>query len=399
MTLSPQVLYADCFSGISGDMFLGAMLSAGLPPESLDEGLDLLGLKGYKLTINKKIVSAIQAVDLAVRVSGPAPHRSWKNIKKILQDSGLSEAVKKRALTIFQNLARAEAAIHGGNIEEVHFHEVGGLDSIIDITGAAIGLEYFHIDRLVSSPLPMPSGWVQYRHGTMPLPAPAVCEILKNTAVYGVNIQQELVTPTGAAIIKASAADFGPQPAMAMTHIGYGAGCQELSNRQPNLLRLIIGRSRTLSESQSVVIIETNLDDWSPEEFPYLSVRLFSSGALDVVLIPVQMKKGRPGFTIQIISSKAAAPALKDILLSETSAIGLRFRTEERLTLPRQLGSIASAFGPIRVKKIISPAGIRLTPEYEDCKKLAEKNQVPLREIYLEAARQPVHNFKPDKKK
>ena len=221
-TLDTNILYADCFSGISGDMFLGAMLSAGLPPESLHEELDLLGLKGYEIVINKKAVNSIEAVNLEVLVNnnGPTPHRSWKNIKKIIQDSSLSEAVKKRTLTIFYNLAQAEATIHGSNIEEVHFHEVGGIDSIIDITGAAIGLEYFHINRMVSSPLPMPSGWVDCQHGKLPLPAPAVCELLKNIPVYGVNIQQELVTPTGAAIIKASTEDFGPQPAMAMTNIG-----------------------------------------------------------------------------------------------------------------------------------------------------------------------------------
>jgi len=277
----------------------------------------------------------------------------------------------------------------------VHFHEVGAVDSIVDIVGAAIGLEYFHIVKFTASALPMPSGWVECRHGRLPLPAPAVCEILKDVPVYGVNLQQELVTPTGAAIIKAMAVDFGPQPPMRPHKIGYGAGSRRLATGQPNLLRLIIGEEHQVAEAQEVVVMATNIDDWPPEGYPFLSARLLEAGALDVILIPIQMKKGRPGFMIEVMAEPLAVPVLKDILLSETTAIGLRFRREERFTLARESGWLASTFGPIRAKKVTTPeGGSRISPEYEDCKRLARQHQVSLRAVYEEACRRPAADFR-----
>ncbi len=396
MTDQRTIAHIDCFSGISGDMFLGALLDAGLPEAELRSQLALLGLDGYTLTVGKKTCGAIAATTLSVESSESHPHRTLTDIRQIITTSSLAEPVKKTALSIFSVLAEAEAKVHGKPVETVHFHEVGGIDAIVDIVGAAIGLDALHITRLHCAPLPMPSGWVRCAHGLLPLPAPAVCELLQGAPTYGVELSQELVTPTGAAIVKALAADFGPMPAMTMTGVGYGAGSQELSNGQPNLLRLILGTARIAVEAQEVEVIETHLDDWSPETFPYLSERLFALGALDVALIPIQMKKGRPGFLLRVICDRTASLAAKECILSETTAIGLRFRTEQRWTLPRETGTVPTRWGAVRVKKVTTPAGEVLTPEYEDCKRVAIAHNVPIKAVYAEVARAERTDFTKD---
>lgn len=394
MTDQRTLAYIDCFSGISGDMFLGALLDAGLPVEELRRQLALLGLENYTVTVNKKTCGTIAATTLAVQSDDRHPHRPWKDVRLLITKSTLPEPVKDTALSIFSLLAGAEAAIHGTPVDTVHFHEVGGIDSIIDIVGAAIGLAALNITSLHCAPLPMPSGWVQCAHGLLPIPAPAVCEILQGVPVYGVELNQELVTPTGAAIVKALSADFGPMPPMTISGIGYGAGTQELANGQPNLLRLVIGAPRLAAEAQEVEVIETHLDDWSPETFPYLSEQLFSLDALDVALIPIQMKKGRPGFLLRVICDKAAALPVKECILNETTAIGLRFRTEQRWTLPRESGTVPTRWGDVQVKKITTPAGEVLSPEYEDCKRMALTHKIPIKEVYAEVARADRRKFK-----
>lgn len=394
MTEPRRIGYLDCFSGISGDMFLGALLDAGLPEAELRRQLGLLGLAGWTLTVGRKNCGAIAATTLMIKADKGHQHRGLADIRQIIEGSELAEPVKKKAKTIFTLLAEAEAKVHGRPVETVHFHEVGGIDSIIDIAGAAIGLESLGISNLTSSPLPMPRGWVNCAHGLLPLPAPAVCELLQGAPTYGVELNQELVTPTGAAIVKALATDFGPMPPMTMTAVGYGAGSRELSNGQPNLLRLIIGAPLHPAEAQEVEVIETHLDDWSPETFPYLSERLFALNALDVALIPIQMKKGRPGFLLRVICAPAAALAAKECILSETTAIGLRFRTEQRWTLPRETGTVPTCWGEVRVKKVTTPAGEVLSPEYEDCRRVAAAHRVPLREVYAEATRAGINKFK-----
>jgi len=394
MTDQRTIAYIDCFSGISGDMFLGALLDAGLPEAELRSQLSLLPLDGYTLTVGKKNCGAIAAATLSVQSAEKHPHRTLTDIHQIITASKLAEPVKETALSIFSLLAAAEAKVHGKPVDTVHFHEVGGIDAIIDIVGAAIGLDALNITTLHCAPLPMPSGWVQCAHGMLPLPAPAVCELLQGAPTYGVGLSQELVTPTGAAIVKALAADFGPMPAMAMTGVGYGAGSQELTNGQPNLLRLILGTARIAVEAQEVEVIETHLDDWSPETFPYLSEQLFALGALDVALIPIQMKKGRPGFLLRVICDRSASLAVKECILSETTAIGLRFRTEQRWTLPREIGTIPTRWGAVRVKKVTTPTGEVLTPEYEDCKRVAAAHGVPLKEVYAEVGRAESEKFK-----
>jgi len=397
MTNQQTIAYIDCFSGISGDMFLGALLDAGLPIEELRSQLDLLGLDGYILTVGKKAYGAIAATTLSIEsAESHPPHRTLADIQQLITASRLAGQVKETALSIFSLLAEAEAKVHGKPADTVHFHEVGAIDSLVDIVGAAIGLAALNITRLHCAPLPMPRGWVRCAHGLLPLPAPAVCELLQGVPTYGIELSQELVTPTGAAIVKALATGYGPMPAMAMSAVGYGAGSQELANGQPNLLRLVIGTARTVVEAQEVEVIETHLDDWSPETFPYLSEQLFSLGALDVALIPIQMKKGRPGFLLRVICDRAASLAVKKCILSETTAIGLRFRTEQRWTLPRETGTVPTRWGAVRAKKVTTPAGEVLTPEYEDCKRVAIAHRVPIKEVYAEVGRAEHTDFTKD---
>ncbi|MBW1792692.1 MAG: nickel pincer cofactor biosynthesis protein LarC, partial [Deltaproteobacteria bacterium] len=320
------------------------------------------------------------------------PHRSWKEIESLIQNSSLKNTVKDRSLTIFSALAHAEAKVHNCSPEDVHFHEVGGVDSIIDIVGAAIGLDFLGIEKLISSPLPMTRGWVNSQHGKLPLPAPATCELLKNIPVYGVDLDQELVTPTGAAIIISLCSEFGNLPAMTLRSVGYGAGSRKLSDGRPNLFRLMVGKTFCPEEVQEVEVIETHIDDWSPEGYPYLNEQLFSSGALDVAIIPIQMKKGRPGFILRVIADSASALELKRLILSETTAIGLRYHTEKRMTLPRTTGFVKTCWGKIAVKKVETPAGIVLQPEYEACRLIAKKENLPLRWIYTEISKINVYN-------
>ena len=391
--LPQRTAYADCFSGISGDMFLGALLDAGLPEDTLLHSLAELNLDGYDFTSEKTTVNSLGGVRVHINSHEHHPHRSWKTIHSLIQDSGLKETVKTRSLAIFSALAHAEAKVHNCLPEDVHFHEVGGIDSIIDIVGAAIGLDFLNIDKLVSSPLPMTNGWTQSQHGMIPLPAPATCELLHNVPVYSLDLDQELVTPTGAAILITCCSEFGSMPPMTITTVGYGAGSMVRKDGRPNLFRLIIGNTFEPAELQDVEVIETHIDDWSPEGYPYLNEQLFASGALDVAIIPIQMKKGRPGFILRVIADPATALDLKKCILSETTAIGLRYHTEKRLTLPRKIGSINTCWGKIAVKKVETPAGTELQPEYEACRIVAKKENIPLRWIYTEISKMNVEDF------
>jgi uncharacterized protein (TIGR00299 family) protein len=388
------VAYADAFSGISGDMFLGALLDAGLPEEILKQELAGLALDGYQLQAARTEQHGLSATKISITITHDHHHRTFRTIRNLLEKSALSPGVKEKSLTIFSALAHAEARVHGCRPDEVHFHEVGAVDSIIDIVGAAIGLHYFGIEQLISSPLPLSHGWVECAHGRLPLPAPAVCELVKGMPVYGTDLAQELVTPTGAAILKGCCRSFGPFPPMKIDRVGYGAGSHKLADGRPNLLRLVIGTSAQVAEAQEVEVIETHLDDWQPEGFPYLSEQLFAKGALDVALIAMQMKKGRPGFLLRVVADPATAWELKRCILSESTAIGLRFHGEGRWTLPRETGTVATSLGQIAVKKVATPAGDILYPEYEDCRRLALEKGIPLQQVYREVSRAPLENFR-----
>jgi uncharacterized protein (TIGR00299 family) protein len=363
-------------------MFLGALIDAGLGLEELQAELGKLRLEEFTLQSFKQQDHAISATRLEIQTDKSDGARTWKDIRALIEHSELHGAIKEKSLRVFTCLAEAEAKIHGCPADAVHFHEIGGLDSIIDIIGSVIGLHTLGIEQLITSPLPMPRGWIRCDHGLLPLPAPAVCEILKDVPVYGVTIDQELVTPTGAALVKSLSSGFGDFPAMKILQTGYGAGSRKLDGDRPNLFRLIIGHVRQVPESQEVEIIETNLDDWSPECYPHLCQQLFSLGALDVSLTPIHMKKGRPGFMLQVITAPGRSLKIKHTILSETTAIGLRFRHEKRMTLPRKTGSVKTPWGPVQAKRVETPAGSVLYPEYEDCRRLALENQIPLKDVY-----------------
>ncbi len=377
-----KIAYADCFSGISGDMFLGALLHCGVDEDKLRNELSLLGLDDFTLTVTDKSLAGIGCKKVDIAVTSTQAHRNLETITSLLDSSQLSRTVVDRAIAVFTTLAQAEAKIHSCNVESVHFHEVGALDAIIDVVGVLIGLEQLGISRIYTSPLPMGRGFVHCEHGTLPLPAPAVCEILKDVPLYGTEQRQELVTPTGAALIKVLSEDFGPMVPMTIRQTGYGAGTNKLENGQPNLFRLFIGQALAVEETQMVEVIETNIDDWSPEGFPHIYDLLLENGALDVSVTPIQMKKGRPGFLLQVIADPSLSSQLKTIILGETSAIGLRFRKESRLTLPREIISVNTKWGEIQAKKTKTPTGVVITPEFESCRKVAREFGISLKEVY-----------------
>jgi uncharacterized protein (TIGR00299 family) protein len=379
-----KIIYADCFSGISGDMLLGALINCGMDQQVLHSELDKLSLGDFEFLVEQKTVQSISSCKVTICSKRRQELRTLPAIMEILDRSGLDDAVTSRSAAVFRTLAEAEAKVHGIAVEKVHFHEVGALDTIVDVVGTVIALHQMGVQRLISSPLPLGRGFVNCAHGSLPLPAPAVCELLQGVPIYGVEIKQELVTPTGAALIRTLADEFGPMVPMTISAVGYGAGTHSLPKDQPNLLRLIAGYAQQVDENQTVEVIETNLDDWSPELFPYLCDRLFAKGALDVSLTPIQMKKGRPGFTLQVICSPVHAPDMKNIILTETSGIGLRFRKEARQTLAREEVILLTSWGEIKAKKVQTPSGPVIYPEYEECKKVAAEHHIPLQEVYNE---------------
>ena len=377
--------YFDCFSGISGDMSLGALIDLGAPVDWLQSELSQLPLDGFQLTITPVMRNGIRATFVHVEIEDSGPSRDYKTIKSLLEDCPLSDAVKSRSLTIFERLALAEAGIHGCAPDEVHFHEVGGVDAIVDIVGTALCLEKLGINQVISSRIPMGSGFVDCQHGKLPVPAPATIEILKDVTIYGTDVACELVTPTGAAIITSLAETFGPMPPMRVDKIGYGAGQRDLADR-PNLLRIITGSPAASSDelvTDEIIILETCIDDMNPELFGYIMEQLFSDGALDVYWIPLHMKKNRPGTMVQVLCEEADKDRLIQRLLSETTSLGIRYYKATRKILAREHLTIQTSFGKIQVKRVKDPDGSeRLVPEYDVCREIALKRNLPLRVVY-----------------
>ena len=378
-----KTAYLDCFSGISGDMFLGALLDAGLPLEILKEALHSLPLKGYRLETQREERGHLFGTRFLVEVDKDEQvERGIEDIEKIIEAGRLSDDVKQKSIEIFEAIAREEAMIHNRAREEIHFHEVGAADSIIDIVGTMVGIEFFNIDVISASSLPLGSGFVETAHGKIPLPAPATMALLKGLPVYDSGLAYELVTPTGAALIKGLASAFGAMPSMIVEDVGYGVGSRNLPDR-PNLLRILIGRNRIEEQIDTVVILEANLDDTNPEWMGFLMDRLFEAGALDVVFCPVQMKKNRPGILIQVLGKPHQRDSLMDILFRETTTLGVRFRYSQRKVLLRDTDEIESPWGKIRAKKVLREDGsVFFLPEYEACRKIAEENRIPIKEIY-----------------
>jgi len=381
-----KIAYFDCFSGISGDMTLGALIGAGADPERLREALAGLALDGCRLEIGRKAAGYIEATDVRVILDDRRrpPQRRLKDVLAIIEGADLPDEVKRTAGGIFGRLAEAEGRVHGRSPEEVHFHEVGALDAIVDIVGTAVCLELLGRPKVVSSPMPTFHGYAKGSHGVFPLPAPAAAELLRGVPWRKLDIEGELVTPTGAAIITGIAAEFGPLPAMKIERIGYGAGKNDYGI--PNALRVMIGEETAPAAAQAVAVLETNIDDLNPQFYETAVERLFAAGALDVFLTPIQMKKNRPGTLLTAICEPALTETLADIVLAETSTLGVRISRRERVCLERRWKEIATEFGTIRIK-IAERSGreIGASPEYEDCKRAALSHGVPVRRVHESA--------------
>ncbi len=380
-----KILYFDCFSGVSGDMTLAALLDLGLPLEKLREELKKLALENYSLEVHPGNRSGIAALGLEVKV-GPREenHRHFSQIREMILKSLLAPEVKEVSLAIFQRLAEAEARVHKKTVEEVHFHEVGAVDSIVDIVGTAIGLHYFKPQKIFTSELPVGRGFVQCQHGRLPLPAPATVEVLKGYPVKSVPVEGELVTPTGAAIVAALSSKVSPFPSMIVEKIGYGMGKKEFPDR-PNLLRLVLGETSEDYLTDRAIVLESNLDDMNPEFYDYLMERLFQKGALDVALSPLQMKKNRPGTLLRVIAEEKDAEALSELILRESTTLGVRSFSVDRKKLPREVREVETRYGKIRVKV---SGEVRFQPEYDDCRRIAREKGVPIQEVYWEAISQ-----------
>ncbi len=382
--------YFDCFSGISGDMTLGALLDAGVPIEKLRSDLQALNLPGWELTAEKVWKNGMAATYAKVRAQDTTTHRSLSTILSIIEKSTLAPGVKDRAATIFKKLGEAEAAVHDVPLEKIHFHEVGAVDAIIDIVGACIGFAALGIESFACSPLNVGGGTAKMAHGVLPVPAPATARLLLGKPTYSHGVQKELVTPTGAAIVSTLCTSFGPQPPMTVSAIGYGAGTADLEG-QPNVLRLMVGEAaekRATAESETIRVLEANLDDMNPQIYGYFLEKALAAGALDVFTTPVQMKKNRPGMLVTVLCKPEDESKFHELFFAETTTLGVRTYTAERRVLARQWETVRTAFGEVRIKVARLNGHIRqASPEFEDCRKLAEAKNVPLQRVMDEAMR------------
>ena len=414
-----KIVYLDCFSGASGDMFLGALLDVGLPIDNLRTALGSLALDkgGWSIEAERVDRAGIAATKFRLHETGNVEsakpskldsahghhhdsshgrshsHHSLKEINRLINSSAISDEAKGRAVRLFQRLAEVEASIHQMPVEEVHLHEVGALDSIIDIVGAVHGLEWLNAEMIVASPLNVGSGTVSCAHGEFPVPAPATAQLLENAPIYSSGVQGELVTPTGALLVTEFASSYGPLPDMCVKQIGYGAGERDQKG-SPNVLRLMIGDSTADTSMQRVLVMECEIDDMNPELFGVLMDRLYDGGALDVFYVPVQMKKNRPGTLVTVIASPNHREVLSDIIFRESTSIGLRFSEMTRECLDRSTTTVETQVGSVRVK-VAQRGGriINVAPEFEDCVRLATDCDIPVKEVqalahkaYLERA-------------
>src|SRR5579883_1282003 len=442
-----RIAYLDCFSGISGDMFMGALLDAGVSQKLLEDAVAALNV-GARLEISKIKKGGLAATKDDVWVAGEkdqpleqywAEHgqvpgharghhghdhvrsrdhdhehdiaeqecshhvshhhehvhgRGLKEIRQIISSATISAAAKKTAVAIFENLGAAEAKVHSTAIESIHFHEVGAVDAMVDIVCAAVGSEALGVDEWVCSPLNVGGGTVKCAHGILPVPPPAVVELLKGIPTYSSGIQKELVTPTGAAIVKTLAVQFGSFPAMRVNTSAYGAGSRDLPS-QPNVLRLVVGESSASAgvTPEIISVIEANLDDLNPQVFGYVMDRLFAADALDVFGTPVQMKKGRPGMVLTVLARPEQAPEMSKIIFSETTTLGVRMRDERRQVLQRRSTAVQTQWGEVRMKIAnLNGSVTNYAPEYEDCRRIAEEKGVPLKSVMQEAIRLYLQN-------
>ena len=381
-----HLAYFDCFSGISGDMTLGALIHAGVDPLAIQEAVASLGLPA-ELKVARIRKSGFDATQIKVEAPPEKVHRHLHHITRMVDASRLSDRQKDLAHRIFRRLAEAEAKVHGSSIEKVHFHEVGAIDSIVDIVGAAVAIDLLRVDRIVASAIPTGQGTVKAAHGVMPIPAPGTAELLRGVPLARSSVEAELTTPTGAAILTTVASEFGQLPAMTIERIGYGAGMRDLTE-QPNLLRVFVGSSAERPEKDRVWVLETNLDDVAGELVGYCMDQLLIAGALDVFTSPIGMKKNRPGILLSVLCTESSLGQVEEILFRETATFGVRRYLTERSILQRHPHVVSTPWGSVSGKlgwKTGQPAVF--SPEYEDCRRVAAERGVPLREVYAAAIR------------
>jgi uncharacterized protein (TIGR00299 family) protein len=384
-----RVIYFDCFSGISGDMILGALVSLGVDIKEIQNRLKSLNLKGYKLNSRQVKRNGLVGTKVNVILNHATQKsnrvRPFNDIKSLIEKSTLPKIVKVNSIAIFRRIGKVEAKVHGTTINKVHFHEVGAIDSIIDIVGGSLAIALLDADLIISSPINTGEGVVKCEHGILPVPAPATLELLKGIPCYSSGVEKELTTPTGAAFIGHFAEKYGSLPNMEMLSTGYGAGTHEIK-KIPNLLRVVLGMSEESSHHRSMKVIETNIDDMNPEFYDYVIDQLFKVGAVDVFFAPINMKKNRPGILLSVITSKKYFDSVVQVLLEETSTLGVRYYDVDRVVLPRKHKIIMTAFGKVRVKiGGLGETTRTISPEYEDCKKIALKKEIPIKKVYDEA--------------
>lgn len=386
-----KTLFFDCFSGAAGDMIVGALIDAGADFDAIKAGLDSLGVDGYVLTADKVVKKGTTATQFKVHLdeSHGHPHRHLRHIVEIIEGGDLPEAVKKASLETFERIAEAEAEVHGSTPEKIHFHEVGAVDSIMDIVGAHLALDQLNPERILATPLHVGSGTVKCAHGVMPVPAPATALLLKGLPTYGGEVEGELVTPTGAALIAQLAEGYGGMPAMEIESAGYGSGERDLPDR-PNVLRVLVGNSAgqnaELPGTETVTIIEANVDDMVPELIPPLIDDLLDAGARDAYVTPYVGKKGRAGHQITVIAAPADATAFAEILFRGSTTLGVRIRTEHRVCLDREWKTVSTQWGLVRVKcGFLNGEQVNVSPEYEECARLARESHVNVLKVYQTA--------------
>ncbi len=382
-----RILYLDAFAGISGDMMLGALSDLGVPTETFREVASALGLGGVKINASRTERKSIGAAKVNVRAPESGVVRTYAHIKTLIDGSPLPPEVKEKSQRIFALIAEAESRIHSRSIDQVHFHELGGADTLVDVVGTAAGLERLGVEEVLCSPLPMGTGMIKTHHGILPVPAPAVVEILKEVPVYSSGIPTEIVTPTGAAIAAALAADFCLLPPMRVQAVGYGAGDRDLEI--PNLLRAFLGEREGAVRGRARgrrLVFAANIDDMNPELYPYVMDRLFEAGAEDVWLHPIQMKKSRPAVTLGVLVPPGREEDIKEVLFAETKTLGVRISEVDKEYLDREIIRVDTPYGRLRVKLARQQGkAVGIAPEYEDCRKAASESGAPLKDVYAAA--------------
>jgi uncharacterized protein (TIGR00299 family) protein len=380
-----RLVYLDCVGGVAGDMLLGALLDAGADAEAVRRGLARLGVAGLALDVGATHRHGIRAARAVVRTA-PAQHeRTWATIRRLIDDAGMPERAGARAQEAFRRLAHAEARIHGVEPDDVHFHEVGAVDAIGEVCGVALALEELGIERVACSPLPLARGMIDAAHGRLPLPAPAALALLEGAPVHGVEGEGELVTPTGAALVAALTEEYGPLPAMTLAGVGYGAGASDPPER-PNVVRAVVGTAARAAATEPVSLVEANLDDLVPELAPDATAACFAAGALDVWTTPVQMKHGRPGFTLSALARPGDEDAVAEAMLRETSSLGVRIAQLRRWELDRDWRTVEVAGEPVRVKVgRLDGRIVNLAPEHADCERAARRAGAPVKVVWARA--------------